>query len=78
MTAYAVANVIEARPLSLCENLWKDQGGSIAKRNLVPYATEFIYCPMLRATPIDFGCGPALQAAMASGATLVHEEAAEK
>ena len=70
LTAYAVANGIDARPLSLCENLWKDQGGAIAKRNLVPYATEFVYAPMLRSTPIDFGCGPALEAAMESGASL--------
>ena len=74
LTAYAIANGIEARPLSICDNLWKDQGGSIAKRNLIPYATDFVYRPMLKATPIDFGCGPALEAAHASGASLDQSE----
>jgi hypothetical protein len=32
---------------------------------------------MLRATPIDFGCGPALKAAMESGASL-GDDGAEK
>ena len=67
LTAYALANVIEARPLSLC-----------AKCNLVPNATEFVYSPMLRANPIDSRCGPALQAEWASGASLGDEDGAEK